>query len=67
MFQHAPRSEIQAGAESFGATLLRQALFAVFRVAEGEETHAGMIWLNAEIADWEAPRETLIALLRYRR
>ncbi len=39
----------------------------MFRVAEGEETHAGMIWLNAEIADWEAPRETLIALLRYRR
>jgi len=66
LFQHAPGSETLAGAESFGATLLRQALFVVFRVAEREETHVGMIWLKAEIADREAPRETPIALLRYR-
>jgi len=53
------------GGEGFGTTVLRQALFAVFRVAESEETREGMTWLRTEIKDYWAQRETLVALLRY--
>ncbi len=53
------------GGEGFGASVLRQALFAVFRVAESEETREGMTWLKTEMPDYWAQRETLAALLRY--
>lgn len=45
--------------------MLRQALFAVFRVAESEETREGITWLKTEISDYWAQRETLAVLLRY--
>ncbi|MGH8501567.1 MAG: anti-phage-associated DUF1156 domain-containing protein [Gammaproteobacteria bacterium] len=53
------------GGDGFGATLLRQVLFAVFRVAEHEETKQGMTWLKTEIADYWSQREKIIALARY--
>jgi len=53
------------GGDGFAATLLRQVLFAVFRVAEREETKEGMTWLKTEIADYWAQRENIVDLARY--
>ncbi len=53
------------GEGSFGASLLRHVLFAVYRVAESEETREGMTWLKTEVKDYWAQRESLLALLEY--
>jgi hypothetical protein len=47
------------------AVVLRHVLFAVYRVAESEETREGMTWLKTEIKDYWAQREHIAALLRY--
>ena len=49
----------------FGATLLRNTLFAVYRVAESEETREGMTWLKTELPDYWAQRENIVTLARY--
>jgi adenine-specific DNA methylase len=55
----------ELGGEGFGNALLRQVLFAVYRVAESEETREGMTWLKTEVKDYWAQRENIVALLEY--
>lgn len=55
----------ELGGEGFGNALLRQVLFAVYRVAESEETREGMTWLKTEVQDYWAERENIVALLEY--
>jgi putative DNA methylase len=49
----------------FGTALLRNVLFAVYRVAESEETREGMTWLRTELPDYWAQRENILTLARY--
>jgi adenine-specific DNA methylase len=55
----------ELGGEGFGVSLLRQALFAVYRVAESEETREGLTWLKTEMKDYWAQRESVKNLLEY--
>jgi putative DNA methylase len=55
----------ELGSTGFGSGLLRNILFAVFRVAESDTTREGMIWLKTELADYWGQRENLVTLLRY--
>jgi adenine-specific DNA methylase len=55
----------ELGGEGFGNALLRQVLFAVYRVEESEETREGMTWLKTEVKDYWAQRESIVALLEY--
>jgi adenine-specific DNA methylase len=55
----------EMGSQGLGTTLLRDVLFAVFRVADSEETREGMIWLKNEVSDYWMQRENIVMLLRY--
>jgi putative DNA methylase len=57
------RRELEA--TGFGATLLRNVLFAVYRIAESEEAKEGMTWLKTELPDYWTQRENIAALARY--
>ncbi|MGH8718921.1 MAG: hypothetical protein ACREV0_08285 [Burkholderiales bacterium] len=54
------------GGAGFAASLTRNVLFAVHRVAETQEAREGLRWLHDEVKPgyWEA-REAIIAILRY--
>ena len=54
------------GGEGFAASLTRNTLFAVYRVADSGEAREGLRWLRDEIKPsyWDS-REAIIAILRY--
>ena len=55
----------ELGGDGFSKSLVRQVLFAVYRVAEREETAEGMTWLKTEVSDYWAQRQNIVTLLRY--
>lgn len=55
----------ELGDSGFGATLLRQVLFAVHRTRETEGTGEGITWLKTEVPDYASNRQRVIELLEY--
>ena len=53
------------GGSSFGASLVRHALYAVWQAAESEDVADSLIWLRAELHEYWPRREALTAVLRY--
>lgn len=55
----------ELGESSFGQSLVRHALYAVWRAAESAEVAGSLTWLRTELADYWPRRESLVAVLRY--
>jgi putative DNA methylase len=55
----------ELGDTGFGRSLIRNALFAVFRAAETEEAQNGLKWLKDEVHNYWPMRDALIKILRY--
>jgi hypothetical protein len=55
----------QLSGSAFGATLLRQVLFAVYQAARSEETHAGLSYLKTELEDYWNQRTRIADILAY--
>lgn len=55
----------ELGTGDFGATLLRHAIFAVYKTGQTEGTRDGVQWLHDEAADYWSNRERLIALFDF--
>ena len=55
----------ELGESPFGQSLVRHALYAVWRAAESAEVAGSLTWLRTELADYWPHRESLIAVLRY--
>ena len=55
----------ELGESPFGQSLVRHALYAVWRAAESAEVAGSLTWLRTELADYWSRRESLIAVLRY--
>lgn len=53
------------GEGAFGHSLVRHALYAVYRAAASGETRDSMTWLRTEVPDYWTQRETLLTILRY--
>ena len=53
------------GDSAFGRSLVRHALYAVWRAAESGEVADSLTWLRAELPDYWPQREALAAVLRY--
>ena len=53
------------GGASFGASLVRHALYAVWQAAESEDVADSLTWLRTELSDYWPRREALTAILRY--
>ena len=53
------------GSSSFGASLVRHALYAVWQAAESEDVADSVTWLRTELPDYWPRREALTAVLRY--
>lgn len=54
------------GESSFGASLVRHALYGVWRAAEAGEVNGSLTWLQTELfPDYWPQREALIAIFRY--
>ena len=53
------------GGASFGASLVRHALYAVWQAAESEDVSDSLTWLRTELPDYWARREALTPILRY--
>ena len=53
------------GDTAFGRSLVRHALYAVWRAAESGEVADSLTWLRAELPDYWPQREALAAILRY--
>ena len=53
------------GDSAFGRSLVRHALYAVWRAAESGEVADSLTWLRAEMPDYWPQREALAAVLRY--
>ncbi|WP_201218954.1 hypothetical protein [Halochromatium roseum] len=51
--------------DSFGSSLLRHALFAVYQSANRDDTKVGLTYLKTELADYSAQRENLAAMLSF--
>lgn len=57
------RKEI--GNSGFGASLVRNTLFAVFKTAESENTRDGITWLTTEVKDYASSRQRVIEILEF--
>ena len=57
-------SEFKRG-DLHGASLVRHALYAVWRAVETGDTAESLIWLRTELPDYWPQREALAAVLRY--
>ena len=57
------RSEL--GDSTFGASLVRHALYATWRAAETEDVAESLTWLRTELPDYWNRRDALITVLRY--
>ena len=55
----------ELGGAGFGGSVVRQALYAVWRAVETEETADSLTWLRTELPDYWQQRETLVSVLRY--
>jgi adenine-specific DNA methylase len=55
----------QLGNSGFGASLLRQALFAVQQTAKEDDPRTGLNWLKTELPNYWQMREKLIHILDY--
>lgn len=55
----------ELGDSGFGATLLRQVLFAVYKTRETESTGEGITWLKTEVPAYASNRQRIIELLEY--
>ena len=55
----------ELGESPFGKSLVRHALYAVWRAAESAEVSGSLTWLTTELADYWSRRESLVAVLRY--
>ena len=55
----------ELGESPFGQSLVRHALYAVWRAAESTEVAGSLTWLRTELADYWPRRESLVAVLRY--
>ena len=53
------------GDTPFGDSLVRHALYAVWRTIEDEDTGGGLTWLRTELPNYWSEREALISVLRY--
>ena len=53
------------GDTAFGRSLVRHALYAVWRAAESGEVADSLTWLRTELPDYWPQREALAAILRY--
>ena len=53
------------GESAFGASLVRHALYGVWRAAEAGEVTGSLTWLRDELPDYWPQREALIAIFRY--
>ena len=53
------------GDSTFGRSLVRHALYAVWRATESGEVADSLTWLRAELPDYWPQRESLAAVLRY--
>ena len=53
------------GETPFGQSLVRHALYAVWRAADSAEVAGSLTWLRTELADYWPRRESLVAVLRY--
>ena len=49
----------------FGSTLVRHALYAVWRTVEDDNTSGALTWLRTELPSYWSQREALIGVLRY--
>src|SRR5213594_2773662 len=54
-----------ASQTSFGASLVRHALFATFKTAETESPREGITWLKTEVKDYAASRQRVIEILEF--
>lgn len=55
----------ELGESPFGGSLVRHALYAVWRTVETGETRDGLTWLRTEVPDYWGNRKALVAILRY--
>ena len=55
----------ELGESPFGRSIVRHALYAVWRAAESGETVDSLTWLRTEIGDYWGQREALASVLRY--
>ena len=55
----------ELGGSAFGNSLVRHALYAVWRAAESGEIANSLTWLRAELPDYWPQREALASVLRY--
>ena len=53
------------GESAFGASLVRHALYGVWRAADTGEVNGSLTWLRTELPDYWPQREALTAILRY--
>ncbi len=55
----------ELGGGGFRSSLVRQALYAIWRAVETEETAESLTWLRSELPDYWQRREALATVLRY--
>ena len=55
----------ELGDSPFGRSIVRHALYAVWRTAESGETADSLTWLRTEVGDYWGQREALATVLRY--
>ena len=55
----------ELGETAFGQSLVRQALYAVWRAAETRDVAGSLTWLRTELPDYWPQREALASVLRY--
>ena len=55
----------ELGESPFGQSLVRHALYAVWRAAESGDVAGSLRWLRTELADYWPQREALTSVLRY--
>ncbi len=55
----------ELGDSAFGRSLVRHALYAVWRTIQDETTTGALTWLRTELPDYWSQREALMGVLRY--
>ena len=55
----------ELGGAAFGSSLVRHALYAVWRAVESGEVADSLTWLHTELPDYWSQREALTSVLRY--
>ena len=55
----------ELGDSAFGRSLVRHALYAIWRTIQDETTTGALTWLRTELPDYWSQREALMGVLRY--